>query len=119
MAIMNRRNIEIATAVLNGQSYRAVARSYKLTRDRPRQITFALCWQASPQLYAGYIGPEPRIIYLRNYAGAFIKSFKIEKYIYCKYCGAKLKRDHIGQYCPTENCDWHQGLEDEDEDVCA
>jgi hypothetical protein len=28
----------------------------------------------------------------------------------CKYCGARLRRDHIGQYCPTRNCQWQHGL---------
>lgn len=37
-----------------------------------------------------------------------------ERYVYCKYCGAKLKRDAIGPYCPTENCQWQHGF---DEDV--
>ncbi len=30
--------------------------------------------------------------------------------IYCKFCGAKLKRDSVGHYCPTVNCQWsYQG----------
>lgn len=37
------------------------------------------------------------------------------KRLYCKYCGARLKRDPVGQYCPTENCQWRHGLpSDED-----
>lgn len=24
--------------------------------------------------------------------------------IYCRFCGAKLKRDIVGHYCPTDNC---------------
>jgi len=32
--------------------------------------------------------------------------------IYCKYCGAKLKKDIVGHYCPTENCQWHHGVDD-------
>lgn len=24
--------------------------------------------------------------------------------IYCRFCGARLKKDHIGHYCPTANC---------------
>ena len=30
--------------------------------------------------------------------------------IYCKYCGAKLKRDNVGHYCPTRNCQWQYGV---------
>lgn len=30
--------------------------------------------------------------------------------IYCKYCGAKLKKDYVGHYCPTHNCDWQHGV---------
>lgn len=37
------------------------------------------------------------------------------KYIYCKYCGAKLRRDSIGQYCPQKNCQWHHGLPKDDD----
>lgn len=33
-----------------------------------------------------------------------------EEYVYCKYCGAKLKKDHIGKYCPTRNCQWEFGV---------
>ena len=29
--------------------------------------------------------------------------------IYCRYCGAKLKRDATGHYCPTRNCQWQYG----------
>ena len=29
---------------------------------------------------------------------------------FCKYCGAELKRDPIGHYCPTKNCQFHQGV---------
>ena len=37
------------------------------------------------------------------------------KRIYCRFCGAKLKRDEVGMYCPTKNCQWSHGLpEDED-----
>jgi hypothetical protein len=28
----------------------------------------------------------------------------------CKYCGAKLRYDHVGPHCPTRNCDWRYGL---------
>ena len=34
----------------------------------------------------------------------------------CKYCGARLKKDTVGQYCPTDNCQWHHGLPKEDDD---
>ena len=37
------------------------------------------------------------------------------KWTRCKYCGAKLRRDHVGQYCPTENCQWQHGLPKEDD----
>ena len=30
--------------------------------------------------------------------------------IYCRYCGAKLRRDHVGHYCPTKNCQWQFGV---------
>lgn len=33
-----------------------------------------------------------------------------ERRIYCKFCGAKLKKDLIGLYCPTNNCSWRHGL---------
>ena len=31
--------------------------------------------------------------------------------VYCKYCGAKLKRDWIGHICPTKNCQWEHGAD--------
>lgn len=34
--------------------------------------------------------------------------------IRCKYCGAKLKKDFIGYYCPTKNCDWQYGIPEEE-----
>jgi len=36
-----------------------------------------------------------------------------EPRIYCKFCGAKLRRDHIGQKCPTDNCQWEHGVSDD------
>ena len=30
--------------------------------------------------------------------------------IYCKYDGAKLRRDSVGHYCPTNNCMWRHGV---------
>lgn len=30
--------------------------------------------------------------------------------IYCRYCGAKLRTDPVGLYCPTDNCQWRYGL---------
>jgi hypothetical protein len=24
----------------------------------------------------------------------------------CKYCGAVMKKDSVGPYCPTRNCQW-------------
>lgn len=30
--------------------------------------------------------------------------------IYCKYCGAKLRRDDVGPKCPSRNCQWEHGL---------
>jgi len=29
--------------------------------------------------------------------------------LYCRYCGARLKRDHVSCYCPTANCQWYLG----------
>lgn len=37
------------------------------------------------------------------------------KYIRCKFCGARLRRDVVGQLCPTENCQWQHGLPPEDD----
>jgi hypothetical protein len=31
----------------------------------------------------------------------------------CKFCGAKLKRDPFGLYCPTKNCQWQYGVDEE------
>ena len=31
-------------------------------------------------------------------------------YVRCKYCGAKLRSDWIGQFCPTKNCQWQHGI---------
>ena len=33
----------------------------------------------------------------------------------CKYCGERLRRDPVGQYCPTKNCQWHHGLDEKDD----
>ena len=32
------------------------------------------------------------------------------KIVGCKYCGARLRRDTVGQYCPTKNCQWQHGV---------
>jgi len=32
------------------------------------------------------------------------------KWTHCRYCGARLRRDPTGQYCPTRNCQWQHGL---------
>jgi len=37
------------------------------------------------------------------------------KWTHCRYCGARLRRDPIGQYCPTKNCQWQHGLPAEDD----
>jgi hypothetical protein len=37
------------------------------------------------------------------------------KWVSCRYCGAKLRRDFVGQYCPTDNCQWRHGLPKEDD----
>jgi hypothetical protein len=29
----------------------------------------------------------------------------------CKYCGAILKSDLVGKYCPTKNCQWQFGID--------
>lgn len=31
--------------------------------------------------------------------------------IYCRFCGAKLKKDNIGHYCPTSNCQNQYGVD--------
>jgi hypothetical protein len=31
--------------------------------------------------------------------------------IYCIYCGAKLKKDCVGHYCPSTNCQWSFGVD--------
>ena len=43
---------------------------------------------------------------------AFARIAELEKkcYVFCKYCGARLKRDAVGHYCPTHNCQWSQGV---------
>lgn len=28
----------------------------------------------------------------------------------CKYCGANLSRDSVGEYCKTHNCQWQHGI---------
>lgn len=33
----------------------------------------------------------------------------------CKYCGAILRRDAVGLYCPTKNCQWQYGSDEADE----
>jgi hypothetical protein len=35
---------------------------------------------------------------------------KCECPIYCKYCGEKRRRDFVGHYCPTKNCQWQHGF---------
>ena len=41
--------------------------------------------------------------------------------IYCKFCGARLKKDNVGHYCPTDNCQWEYGVNncviEEEEDM--
>lgn len=37
------------------------------------------------------------------------------KWTHCRYCGARLKKDTVGQYCPTRNCQWQYGLPKEDD----
>ncbi len=32
--------------------------------------------------------------------------------IYCIFCGARLKKDNVGHYCPTDNCQWQYGVDD-------
>lgn len=31
--------------------------------------------------------------------------------LYCRYCGAGLRQDWLGHYCPTHNCQWAHGVE--------
>lgn len=33
----------------------------------------------------------------------------------CKYCGAVMKEDSVGHYCPTPNCDWQHGIPESEE----
>jgi len=43
------------------------------------------------------------------------KATNKEHRIYCKICGARLRRDSVGLLCPTRNCEWQHGVpEDED-----
>jgi len=32
--------------------------------------------------------------------------------IYCRFCGVRLKKDHVGHYCPSENCSWSFGVDE-------
>jgi hypothetical protein len=32
--------------------------------------------------------------------------------LYCKYCGARLRLDSVGHYCPTRKCKWRYGVQD-------
>lgn len=34
--------------------------------------------------------------------------------IYCRFCGARLRRDYVGHKCPTHNCQWQHGAGDGD-----
>jgi len=27
----------------------------------------------------------------------------------CQFCGARRRRDAVGHYCPTKNCQWQHG----------
>ena len=36
-------------------------------------------------------------------------SQKDECPLYCKHCGAKLRLDPVGHYCPTHNRQWQFG----------
>ena len=38
-----------------------------------------------------------------------------DRRVYCKYCGARLRRDCVGRFCPTKNCQWQHGLPSEEE----
>jgi len=38
-----------------------------------------------------------------------------EPRMYCRFCGARLKRDTVGKYCPTRNCQWQHGIPEEEE----
>jgi hypothetical protein len=37
--------------------------------------------------------------------------------IYCKYCGATLKKDFIGKKCGTRNCQWEFGMDEEKDET--
>ncbi len=43
-------------------------------------------------------------------ANGSARTYQPVKWRICKYCGARLRRDSVGQYCPTKNCQWHHGL---------
>lgn len=30
--------------------------------------------------------------------------------LYCKYCGAKFRRDPVGHLCSSKNCQWEHGV---------
>ncbi|MFA5187647.1 MAG: hypothetical protein WC551_14295 [Patescibacteria group bacterium] len=45
----------------------------------------------------------------------FVRPSGPVKWTHCKYCGARLRRDYVGQYCPTVNCQWHHGLTEKDD----
>lgn len=38
------------------------------------------------------------------------------KWTHCRYCGARLRKDLVGQYCPTRNCQWQHGLPQSQDD---
>jgi len=42
--------------------------------------------------------------------GGEVKRKTCECPIYCKYCGSRLRRDWIGHFCPTKNCQWQHGV---------
>jgi hypothetical protein len=42
----------------------------------------------------------------------YYKAIGKVKYTHCRFCGARLRRDHIGQKCPTPNCQWESGLDE-------
>jgi hypothetical protein len=31
--------------------------------------------------------------------------------LYCMFDGARLRRDYVGHYCPTDNCQWRYGID--------
>jgi hypothetical protein len=44
-----------------------------------------------------------------DHAGGGVKRLKCQCPARCNYCGARRRRDAVGHYCPTKNCQWQHG----------